>query len=53
MNLGPVDHAHGNGPDGYDLIGAIQGNAEKVLLLPIGQMLDKGHHIGRKTDLEN
>ncbi len=50
MYRGPVNQTDGHDPDVQDLVRAVYGGAEKVLLLPVGVMAHMREEIGRGLD---
>ena len=52
MYLGLVHQADGDGPGGNHLVGAVEGDTEKMLLFPVTHVTDQREHIGGKCDLE-
>ena len=51
MHGAAVDQADGNDPDVQDLVRAVDGGAEEMLLLAVGVVADVGQQIGRGLDL--
>jgi len=52
VNLGLVYQADRNGPGGGHFIGAVQGDAQKMLLFPVGHVANQEKDIGGEGDFE-
>ena len=49
---GAVEQADGDDADVHDFVGAVDGDAQEMLLLAVGEVADEGQDIGRGGDLE-
>lgn len=52
VDVALVDQANANDPDVHYLVRAVDGDAQKVLLLSVGVVLDQRKHVGRELDLQ-